>query len=98
MSPTDCCDETRRLRIARRLGSAITSNTDSTLLVYFEKYMLVKAYKKVAVRIGIDEGRKRAGGVGGKEKSQPRFRRLRVQPRLAAEAGETSLVVSAAGG
>src|SRR5690242_9002612 len=46
MSPTDCCDVTRRLRIARRFGSAIMSNTDSTLLVYSTAYILVKAYKR----------------------------------------------------
>jgi hypothetical protein len=31
ISPTDCFDETRRLRIARRFGSAMISKTDSTL-------------------------------------------------------------------
>ncbi len=31
ISPTDCSEETSRLRIARRFGSAMTSNIDSTL-------------------------------------------------------------------
>jgi len=31
---TDCCDETRRLKMARRFSSAMVANTDSTLLVY----------------------------------------------------------------
>jgi hypothetical protein len=35
ISPTDCCDETRRLNIARRFGSAMISKTDPTLLIYF---------------------------------------------------------------
>jgi hypothetical protein len=30
--------------MARRLGSAMISNTDSTLLVYCKEYMRVKAY------------------------------------------------------
>jgi hypothetical protein len=46
MSPTDCCDETRRLSIAPRFGSAMISNTDSTLLMYSTEYMLVKVYKE----------------------------------------------------
>jgi len=32
MSPTDCCEEIRRLNMARRLGSAMISKTDSTAL------------------------------------------------------------------
>ena len=44
ISPTDCCDETRRLNIARRFGSAMISNTDSTLLIYSTEHMRVKAY------------------------------------------------------
>src|SRR5258705_8745589 len=44
MSPTDCSDETRRLNIARRFGSAIISNTDSHLLIYATGNMRVKAY------------------------------------------------------
>src|SRR6185437_3387218 len=44
ISPTDCCDETRRLSIARRFGSAMMSNTDSTLNAYFAGYMRVKVY------------------------------------------------------
>src|SRR5947209_3644213 len=44
ISPTDCCDETRRLNIARRFGSAMISNTDSTLLIYSTEHMRVKVY------------------------------------------------------
>src|SRR5438128_2340532 len=47
ISPTDCCDETRRLNIARRFGSAMISNTDSTLFIYCTAHMPVKAYKEV---------------------------------------------------
>jgi hypothetical protein len=46
ISPTDCCDETSRLSIARRFGSAMISNTDSTLLVYSSEHMLIKVYNK----------------------------------------------------
>jgi len=34
----------RRLNIARRFGSAMISNTDSTFVVYYAAYMRVKAY------------------------------------------------------
>src|SRR5712692_7501049 len=44
ISPTDCCDETRRLNIARRFGSAMISNTDSILLVYSTEHIRVKVY------------------------------------------------------
>src|ERR1700676_513622 len=44
ISPTDCCDETSRLNIARRFGSAMISNTDSILLIYFTEYIRVKVY------------------------------------------------------
>ena len=44
ISPTDCCDETRTLRIARRFGSAMISNTDSTLFVYSAGHIRVKIY------------------------------------------------------
>src|SRR5205085_10958462 len=44
ISPTDCWDETRRLNIARRFGSAMISNTDSILFVYSTEHMLVKVY------------------------------------------------------
>src|SRR5438445_11399389 len=63
ISPTDCWDETRRLNIARRFGSAMISNTDSTLLVYFTEHIRVKVYK--AERNGqqhiqeVGEGRKK---------------------------------------
>ena len=42
ISPTDCSDETSRLNIARRFGSAMISNTDSTPLIYSTGYMHVK--------------------------------------------------------
>src|SRR5438445_4275796 len=44
ISPTDCCDETSRLNIARRFGSAMISNTDSILFVYATEHMRVKVY------------------------------------------------------
>src|SRR5579872_2104230 len=44
ISPTDCSDETSRLKIARRLGSAMISNTDSMLSIYVRTYMPVKVY------------------------------------------------------
>src|ERR1051326_4992253 len=44
MSPTDCWEETRRLNIARRFGSAMTSKTDSTLFIYRDTYITVKEY------------------------------------------------------
>jgi hypothetical protein len=50
MSPTDCSAETSRPRIARRFGSAMISNTDSTLLIYAVQHMPVKAYKRVTFR------------------------------------------------
>src|SRR5262245_26774110 len=46
ISPTDCWDETSRLRIARRLGSAMTSNTDCTACIYYRKHMPVKEYSQ----------------------------------------------------
>ena len=49
--PTDCSDETRRLKIARRFGSAMISKTDSTLFIYPTEHMLVKAYKD---RVSVD--------------------------------------------
>src|SRR5439155_26519908 len=44
ISPTDRWDETRRLRIARRFGSAMIAKADSTLLIYSTEHMRVKAY------------------------------------------------------
>src|SRR6266853_1511399 len=44
ISPTDCWDETRRLSIARRFGSAMISNTDSMLFIYSEEHIRVKVY------------------------------------------------------
>src|SRR5258708_39740400 len=46
MSPTDCCDETRRFSIARRFGSAMISKTDSTPLIYPSEHILVKVYNR----------------------------------------------------
>src|SRR5260370_8956016 len=42
--PTDCWDEARRLKIARRFGSAMISNTDSMLFVYSKEHIRVKVY------------------------------------------------------
>src|SRR5215469_16589602 len=50
ISPTDRCDETRRPNIARRFGSAMISNADSTLFIYSTEHILVKAYKGRARR------------------------------------------------
>src|SRR3984893_12491908 len=47
ISPTDCWAETRRLNIARRFGSAMISNTDSTLL-----YILHGAYTRQGILRG----------------------------------------------
>src|SRR6266851_3934267 len=44
ISPTDCWDETRRLKIARRFGSAMISKTDSILFVYSKEHIRVKVY------------------------------------------------------
>src|SRR5713101_8114448 len=44
ISPTDCCDETSRLNIARRFGSAMISNTDSMLFIYSTTHIRVKVY------------------------------------------------------
>src|SRR5438552_628384 len=44
ISPTDCCDETSRLNIARRFGSAMISNTDSMLCIYSTTHIRVKVY------------------------------------------------------
>src|SRR5438067_12420130 len=44
ISPTDCWDETRRLNIARRFGSAMISKTDSTPCVYSTAHIRVKVY------------------------------------------------------
>src|SRR5712691_11324723 len=45
ISPTDCWDETRRLNIARRFGSAMISNTECILLIYSTEHMRAKVYK-----------------------------------------------------
>src|ERR1700730_18094894 len=46
ISPTDCCDETSRLNMARRLGSVMISNTDSFPLIYSYGHIRVKVYIK----------------------------------------------------
>src|SRR5712692_4707983 len=56
ISPTDCCDETRRLNIARRFGSAMISNTDSTLLVYSTEHIRVKVYKGLGAQATVSAG------------------------------------------
>src|SRR5580704_15509004 len=57
ISPTDCCDETSRLNIARRFGSAMISNTDSMLCVYSTEHIRVKVYLRgkaqATVLIGV---------------------------------------------
>src|SRR3984893_1949418 len=65
ISPTECCAETRRLNIARRFGSAMISNTDSTLLIYFTEHMRVKVYIKTIIRKRgfLDARRQRCGGL-----------------------------------
>src|SRR5213079_2482376 len=50
ISPTDCWDETRRLRIARRFGSAMIANADSMVLAYATGHILVKAYTEQLLR------------------------------------------------
>src|SRR5258708_39116901 len=47
ISPTDCCDETSRLNIARRFGSAMISKTDSTPFIYSREHIRVKVYSEV---------------------------------------------------
>jgi hypothetical protein len=56
ISPTDCCDETSRLNIARRFGSAMISNTDSMPLIYSTEHIRVKVYS------GRDPGVLQSGG------------------------------------
>jgi hypothetical protein len=55
ISPTDCCDETRRLSIARRFGSAMISK-DSILLIYPTEHIRVKVYlgrAEATVSVGV---------------------------------------------
>ena len=47
MSPTERSDEARRLKMARRLGSAMTAKVDSMMEIYFLVYMNVKEYNVV---------------------------------------------------
>src|SRR5207245_9978700 len=56
ISPTDCCDETRRLNIARRLGSAMISNTDSMFFVYSTEHIRVKVYLGAKARATVSVG------------------------------------------
>src|SRR5436190_24385296 len=44
ISPTERSDESSRLRMARRLGSATMANDDGTTHIYPNGYMLVKSY------------------------------------------------------
>ncbi len=46
ISPTDCSEEARRLRMARRLGSATISKAFSMRLIYANTYIRVKAYTR----------------------------------------------------
>src|SRR5579863_5364260 len=61
ISPTDCSDETRRLNIARRFGSAMISKTDSTLFIYSTEHILVKVYTG---RAPLARGFPLAGRIG----------------------------------
>src|SRR5918995_2031174 len=45
MSPTDCSEVASRLRIARRLGSAMIENVDSMERIYLMEYISVKAHE-----------------------------------------------------
>jgi len=45
--PWECWDETRRLSIARRFGSAMISNTDSTLLIYSTEHIRARYIKRL---------------------------------------------------
>src|SRR6266851_10004780 len=65
ISPTDCCDETSRLRIARRFGSAMISNTDSILLVYATEHIRVKVYKGRGPRRRFQNSGTRNSGTDG---------------------------------
>src|SRR5260370_22568375 len=56
ISPTDCCDKTSRLRIARRFGSAMISNTDSMLCVYSTEHIRVKVYLGGKTRATVSVG------------------------------------------
>src|SRR4029434_10227340 len=69
ISPTDCSDETRRLNIARRFGSAMISNTDSILLIYSIEHILVKAYT-----VGCMESSIAVNGLGTHEAFPDKFR------------------------
>src|SRR5580698_11075100 len=53
ISPTDCCDETRRLNMARRFGSAMISNTDSMLYIYATEHILVKVYLSPQATVSV---------------------------------------------
>src|SRR5579863_3662521 len=62
ISPTDCCDATNRLNIARRLGSAMISN-GSTVFIYSKWHILVKVctsnYFQLSFRAQPDRPRMR---------------------------------------
>ena len=64
-SPTDCCDETSRLRIAR-LGSAMISNIDSMLFVYFTEHIRVKVYLGGKAQATVSVGVRGCTGEGEK--------------------------------
>src|SRR5688572_17637777 len=53
MSPTDCSAEASRLRMARRLGSAMMLNVDSMERIYLAEYIAVKAHDR-ACRSGYE--------------------------------------------
>jgi hypothetical protein len=90
ISPTDCRDESRRLNIARRFGSAMTSNTDSTCLIYSPEHMPVKVYSRLepgqllrCTIPDVDKGspaRPQAGGIDCVRRQRPEAGTLRPTP------------------
>src|SRR5258708_6203716 len=50
ISPTERSDESSRLKMARRLGSAMIANEDSTIDIYPIVYIPVKSYSTLPCR------------------------------------------------
>src|SRR6185436_9273782 len=71
ISPTDRSDESRRPRMARRLGSATTSNEEFTPDIYTTGYMRVKAYNVEASYLPF---RSRGRGAAGLRNGLGTFR------------------------
>src|SRR5713101_5540544 len=57
ISPTERSDESSRLKMARRLGSATMANDDSTIYIYSSSYILVKLYSRARYRRAVPRGR-----------------------------------------